>query len=163
MLNNSSYEPHGTYVSGFTFLLNQEGPKKPQSIFHFRHGGGTHFLVLAQTLIYIFIIYLSINYASMQFFGLVTKPHKSFGPWNAVPVFQRFLIAWFSVCMVVAVYSIQCVHNTLFFPLKIFFFFNVAITHINRPSWLACLRPFVFQKNLLGYPLSFSSSNSIFF
>ena len=32
MLNNSSYEPHGTYVSGFNFLLPQEGPKKPQSI-----------------------------------------------------------------------------------------------------------------------------------
>ena len=33
LLNNSSYEPHGTYVSGFTFLLQQEGPKKPQSFF----------------------------------------------------------------------------------------------------------------------------------
>ena len=33
MLNNSSYKPHGTYVSGFIFLLHQEGPKKPQSIF----------------------------------------------------------------------------------------------------------------------------------
>ena len=29
---SSSYEPHETYVSGFTFLLHQEGPKKPQSI-----------------------------------------------------------------------------------------------------------------------------------
>ena len=33
LLNNSSYKPHGTYVSGFTFLLHQEGPKKPQSFF----------------------------------------------------------------------------------------------------------------------------------
>ena len=32
-LNNSSYEPHGTYISGFTLLLHQEGPKKPQSFF----------------------------------------------------------------------------------------------------------------------------------
>ena len=31
LLKNSSYELHGTYVSGFTFLLHQEGPKKPQS------------------------------------------------------------------------------------------------------------------------------------
>ena len=31
LLTNSSFEPHGTYVSGFIFLLNQEGPKKPQS------------------------------------------------------------------------------------------------------------------------------------
>ena len=28
MLTNSSYEPYETYVSGFTFLLQQEGPKK---------------------------------------------------------------------------------------------------------------------------------------
>ena len=33
MLNNSSCEPHGTYVSGFTFLLHQDGPKKPLSFF----------------------------------------------------------------------------------------------------------------------------------
>ena len=26
--NSSSYEPHGTYVSGFTFLLHQGGPPK---------------------------------------------------------------------------------------------------------------------------------------
>ena len=32
-LTKGSYEPHGTYVSGFTFLLYQEGPKKPQSFF----------------------------------------------------------------------------------------------------------------------------------
>ena len=125
-------------------------------------GLASHRVPKLQIRTYIFIIYLCINYLSMQFFGLGTKPHKSFGPRNAVPVFQRFLIAWFSVCMVVAVYSIQCVHNN-FFPLKIFFFFNVVRTHIDRPSWLACLRPFGFPKNLLGYPVSFSLSNSIFF
>ena len=32
LLNNSSYEPHRTYFSGFTFLWHLEGPKKPQSI-----------------------------------------------------------------------------------------------------------------------------------
>ena len=31
--HNSLYEPHGTYVSGFTFLLHQEGPKKKKWIF----------------------------------------------------------------------------------------------------------------------------------
>ena len=31
LLNNSSYEPHGTFVSGFIFLLDQEGPEKPKS------------------------------------------------------------------------------------------------------------------------------------
>ena len=38
------------------FLLHQEGPKKPQSIFSLLSRGGTHFLVLAQTLIYIMVI-----------------------------------------------------------------------------------------------------------
>ena len=33
LLNNSSYEPHGTYVSGFTFLLHQEGPKNHYNFF----------------------------------------------------------------------------------------------------------------------------------
>ena len=55
LLTNSSYEPHGTYVSGFTFLLHQEGPKIHNQFFHFRQGGGTHFLVLAQTLMYVIL------------------------------------------------------------------------------------------------------------
>ena len=33
LLNNSSYEPNGIYVSGFTFFLHQEGPKKPKLFF----------------------------------------------------------------------------------------------------------------------------------
>ena len=33
LLTNSLYEQHGNYVSGFTFLLHQEGPKKSQSTF----------------------------------------------------------------------------------------------------------------------------------
>ena len=52
LLNNSSYEPHGTYVLWSTFVLPQEGPKNHNDFFHFCHGGGTHFLVLAQILIY---------------------------------------------------------------------------------------------------------------
>ena len=32
LLTNTLYEPHGTFVPGFTLLLNQEGPKTPQSI-----------------------------------------------------------------------------------------------------------------------------------
>jgi hypothetical protein len=32
MLTNSLYEPHGTYVSGFTFLVHQKCPKKSHSI-----------------------------------------------------------------------------------------------------------------------------------
>ena len=32
LLINSSYEPHGINVSGFTFILHQKDPKKPQSI-----------------------------------------------------------------------------------------------------------------------------------
>ena len=32
LLTNSSYEPHGTFLLGSTFLLHQEGPKQPQPI-----------------------------------------------------------------------------------------------------------------------------------
>ena len=38
LLNNSSYDPHGTYVLEFTFLLHQGGPKRPKKKFHFCHG-----------------------------------------------------------------------------------------------------------------------------
>ena len=38
LLNNRSYEPHGTYVSGFTFLLHQEGPKNHNHFFTFVRG-----------------------------------------------------------------------------------------------------------------------------
>ena len=31
-LTNSSYKPHGIYLSGSTFLLHQDGPKQSQSI-----------------------------------------------------------------------------------------------------------------------------------
>ena len=34
-----------------TLLLHKEGPKNQNQFCHFRHRGGTHFLVLAQTLI----------------------------------------------------------------------------------------------------------------
>ena len=36
--NNSSCEPHGTYVSGLTFLLHQEGPKNHNQFFTFVRG-----------------------------------------------------------------------------------------------------------------------------
>ena len=34
------------------FYCTNKVPKNHNQFFHFRHGGGTHFLVLAQTLIY---------------------------------------------------------------------------------------------------------------
>ena len=46
------YDPSGIYLSGSIFLLHQKGPKNHYQFYHFRHGGGTHFVVLAQTLIY---------------------------------------------------------------------------------------------------------------
>ena len=61
LLTNSSYEPHKTYVSGFTFLLNQEGPKNHNQFCNFCHRGGTNFLVLAQTLIYGLIYNMQIS------------------------------------------------------------------------------------------------------
>ena len=51
LLTNNSYEPYETYLIGSTFLLYKDVPKK--HFCHFRHRGETHFLVLAQTLLYL--------------------------------------------------------------------------------------------------------------
>ena len=52
-LTNSLYGPHGTYLSGSTFILHLKKVAKNHNPFsHFYHGGETHFLVLGQTLIY---------------------------------------------------------------------------------------------------------------
>ena len=38
LINNSSYEPHGTYVSGFTFVLHKKVPKTTINYFTFVMG-----------------------------------------------------------------------------------------------------------------------------
>ena len=42
------------------FYCNEKFPKNHNHFFHFRHGVGSHFLVLAQTLIYSIHIYIYI-------------------------------------------------------------------------------------------------------
>ena len=49
LLTNISYEPHGTCISGFTFLLNQEIPKNHNQFCHFCHGDIYLFIVSLAT------------------------------------------------------------------------------------------------------------------